>query len=618
MLEKDYFKNELFVSFLLNLIMVFFISSNYLMFVESPNYLLAKVYLFFSALSHFALLFSPILLISILVYELGNNKKWTKIIFFSLSTLAIILLKIDSVVYAQFRYHLSPFVFSMVFGTKASDIFQFSGDTIFTAAITMAVLLSFQFLMYKFAGKIVRTGIKIRVKTISLFFVASLVFSHMVYAWASASYYRPITQIAQVFPLYHPLTANRFLRKYNIVNQEKLRKNRDLYAINHSNSINYPLSPIISEKPGNQKNILIIAIDSWRFDCMDSIVTPNIYKLSKKSQNYSNHYSGSNGTIAGVFSIFYGISGLYWEQFTRLEKSPVLIEQLKQQGYNFNILSSSNLQNPPFDKNIFSAVPNLRLSSKAKVASERDKEITNEWLNAVKKRDQEPFFDFLFYDAAHAFDCPNDYELPFNPSLEKVNYMLLKEGYNPEKLFNRYKNSLHFVDGQIGLVLKQLEDEKLMDKTIVIITGDHGQEFNDNKKGYWQHGGNYSKFQIKVPMILYDASKLPEEYNTLSLHYDIVPTLMNSYLGVTSPMKDYSMGLNLFDLKPRNWFVSGYTNNYAIIEKDRITKIYATGLYDITDLNLNSIEGAELHYDLLYDAMVGLNVFYAKEKLGTN
>jgi membrane-anchored protein YejM (alkaline phosphatase superfamily) len=474
------------------------------------------------------------------------------------------------------------------------------------------VLILSQILIYKLVRKIIKTGLKVRVKIISLFFIFSLMFSHVIYAWADANYYRPITQIAQVFPLYHPLTANRFLRKHKWVDQEKLRQNRDLYAINHSNSINYPLSPIISKKPINQKNIVIIVIDSWRFDCMDKFVTPNIYMLSKKSQNYLNHYSGSNGTLAGVFSIFYGISGLYWDQFTRLEKSPVLIEQLKQQGYHFNIFSSSNLQNPPFDKNIFSAVPNLRLSSKATAASERDTEITNEWLNTVKKSEKKPFFGFLFYDSAHAFDYPKDYELPFNPSLEKLNFMLLKDGYNPENLFNRYKNSLHFIDHQIGLVLKHLETEKLMESTIIILTGDHGQEFNDNKKGYRQHGGNYSKYQIKVPMILYDASKLPKEYNTLSLHYDIVPTLMNSYLGVSSPANDYSMGLNLFNLKPRDWFVSGYTNNYAIIEKDRITKIFATGLYDITDLNLNIIENAELHSDLLYDAMVEINVFYAK------
>jgi membrane-anchored protein YejM (alkaline phosphatase superfamily) len=618
MLEKDNFKSELFVSFLLNLIIVFFIAVAYLKFIESPSYLFAKTYIFFSTLSHFAFLYSPILFISIIVYELGNNQKLTKIIFFSLSTFAIIILKIDSVVYAQFRYHLSPFVFRLVFGTKATDIFQFSAATIITAVLTIVVLIFIQIIIYWIVSKIVMTGIKIRVKAITLFFIVSIIFTHITYAWASASYYRPITQIAQVFPFYHPLTANRFLRKHRFINQEKLRENRDLYAINHSNSINYPLSPIISENPINQKNILIIAIDSWRFDCMDSVVTPNIYRLSKKSQSYLNHYSGSNGTIAGVFSIFYGISGLYWDQFTRLEKSPVLIEQLKQDGYKLNIFSSSNLQNPPFDKNIFSAVPNLRLSSKAKVASDRDKEITNEWLNASKKSEKKPFFGFLFYDAPHAFDYPKDYDLPFNPSLEKVNFMLLKDGYNPEKFFNRYKNAVHFVDGQIGLVLKQLEDEKLMDSTIVIITADHGQEFNDNKKGYWQHGGNYSKYQIKVPMILYDASKLPKEYNTLSLHYDIVPTLMNSYLGVTSPYKDYSMGLNLFNLKPRDWFLSGYTNNYAIVEKDRITKIYATGLYDITDLNLNIIENAELHYDLLYNAMVESNVFYAKEKSGNN
>ncbi|MDF1517819.1 MAG: DUF3413 domain-containing protein, partial [Lutibacter sp.] len=208
MLEKDNFKSELFISFLLNLIIVFFISSAYLKFIESSNFLLAKTYIFFSALSHFTLLFSPILLISIIVYALGNNKKLTKIVFFSLSTFAIILLKIDSVVYAQFRYHLSPFVLSLVLGKKATDIFQFSGATIFTVALAIATLIFFQLIIYWIVRKIVRTGIKIRVKIISIFFIVSLVFSHLVYAWASASYYRPITQIAQVFPLYHPLTAN--------------------------------------------------------------------------------------------------------------------------------------------------------------------------------------------------------------------------------------------------------------------------------------------------------------------------------------------------------------------------------------------------------------------------
>ena len=50
------------------------------------------------------------------------------------------------------------------------------------------------------------------------------------------------------------------------------------------------------------------------------------------------------------------------------------------------------------------------------------------------------------------------------------------------------------MDDLIGKVINQLKNKGLLENTIIIITGDHGQEFNDNKKGYWEHGGNFSKY----------------------------------------------------------------------------------------------------------------------------
>jgi len=115
-------------------------------------------------------------------------------------------------------------------------------------------------------------------------------------------------------------------------------------------------------------------------------------------------------------------------------------------------------------------------------------------------------------------------------------------------------------------------------------------------------------------MILFDASKEPKKYNKLYLHYDIVPTLMSNYFGVKSPMNTYSFGQNLLDIQPREWFVSGYNNNYEIIEKDRITKVFATCLFDITDLDLNPIKEAELNYDVLKNALTEINKFYIKKE----
>lgn len=607
-------RRELYIGFLLNLLIVFYIASTYFKYIQTSEYFLANLYLVLSTFSHFVLLFLPILLISYLILFISKRKRIAQIVFVLLSTFGLLGLVVDSIVYSQFRYHLSPFVFKLVFGKNATDIFQFSGETIFEVVVKVILLIVLQLVFLFIANRLVNSKRKLKTKALSYFFICSFLFTHFVYAWADASYYRPITQISNVYPLFHPLTAKRFLVENGLVDREKARKNRDLYKINTSNGIQYPLSSIVSKKPVKQKNILFLTLDSWRFDCMDSIITPNIYKLSKRSQVFENHYSGSNGTDGGIFSMFYGISGLYWEQFTQLEKSPVLIDEMTKNEYSLHILASATIQNPPFDKNVFSAVKDLRLSSKSKTVSGKDIEITDEFLNVLEKHNEKPFFGFLFYDAPHGFEYPEDYVLPFLPSLDVVNYLELDDDYDPTLFYNRYKNSVHFVDQQIGRIIDKLEENNLLDSTIIVITGDHGQEFNDNKKGYWQHGGNFTKYQIKVPMLIFDTEKEPKTFSELSLHYDIVPTLMSNYLGVTTPMKDYSFGQDLFSLEPRNWFVSGYNNNYAIVEKDRITKVYATGLFDITDLQLNPIKDAELNYEVLQNALKKINKFYIKKE----
>lgn len=614
--NKQFYK-QLFIAFLFNLIIVFVVASTYLKYVEIADYFASKVYVAISTISHFILLASPIFLLSALFFFVIKKRGLTKVFFVLISSLFILGLKLDSIVFSQFRYHLSPFVFRLVFGKKASDIFEFSDTTFFTVLLVAFLLMACQVLFLFLAKLVVKKEFNIRLKLLCIVFFTSLVCTHLVYMWADASYYRPVTQIASVYPLFHPLTAKRFLAKINVVDPEKAIKNRNLYNITTSNSIIYPLHKIESVAPEVKKNILFITLDSWRFDCMDSIVTPNMYNLSKKAQVFQKHFSGSNGTDGGIFSLFYGFTGLYWEQFTKLERSPVFIDEFLKQGYDIGIYGSANVQNPPFDKNVFSAVPNLRLSSKGDSPSARDAEITEEWITNLNEKEQDtPFFDFLFYDAAHGYDYPEDYNIKFKPSSKEVNYLDL-DSNDTEKytmFFNRYKNAVYYIDDLVGDVLKALEKNNLLESTIIVVTGDHGQELDDNKKGYWSHGGNFTKYQIQVPTFIFDASKAAKEYKTTSLHYDIVPTLMKNYMGVKNPIGDYSMGQDLYNLNHRDWFVCGYNNNYAIIEKERITKVYSTGLFDVTDLKLNKLMDAELNYDVIKEALEQINMFYEKKE----
>jgi membrane-anchored protein YejM (alkaline phosphatase superfamily) len=502
----------------------------------------------------------------------------------------------------------------MVFGKNASDIFHFNIINILKAIALVSLLVLIQYVIYRFSKKTSQTLNKKHLKYFSITFCLALVFSHSSYAWSDASSYKPITQSVEIFPFYFPLTCESLLTKYDIVDTSLKKKNEKLYKLNN-NSIVYPLKTIEATPKTHKKNMLFLMIDSWRFDCMDSIITPNIYKLSKKSQVFNNHHSGSNATADGLFTFFYGISGLCNKQFTDHSIGPVLIDELKKQEYSFQILGSATLENPPFDKNVFLNVPNLRLNSKSDSPNERDSEITNEWLNNYKEKKQsKPFFDFLFFDAAHGFDYPNDYPLQFKPSLKSIDYTSIDDSYEPTAFYNAYKNSLHFIDAEIGKIINKLEEEQLLDDTLIVITGDHGQEFNDNNKGYWQHGGNYTKYQTQTPLLLFDNSKAAKSYTHTTLHYDIVPTIMKNYLGVSNNIKNYAIGKNLFNNTKRDWFLCGFKNTYAVVEKDKITKIFRnSGVYSVTDKQLNKIKDQTIDYTIFQKALDDINRFYVKD-----
>lgn len=610
-IDKNFIKKMYWV-YVFNLIFVFFIVKEYIVFVEDFNDTKAWLYFVTATVSHFMLLVALPLLISLLFYLLLKRKRVTTIIYGTLMSILIIALEIDTEVYAQFRYHLSPIVFNLIFGKRATDIFQFSmSDYLATIGFIVMTILA-QFIFHFIAAKLISKKVSLYFKTTLTFFLLATFVGHGLYAWSASNFYRPVTQFKHVYPSYYPLTANSLLTKLGLVDEESIRKEKELTRSFENNSVHYPLNEITSQPPAQKKNILFLVIDSWRLDSHDSIITPHIFDFSKKAQVFNNHNSGSNMTTGGVFSIMYGIPGTYFHDFTNVEQQPVFTKELQKQDYQLKVLSSSTLENPPFTKNAFAGISGLRLFSEGETPAERDLDIFKHWTEFIEKRDDKPFFGFVFFDAAHGFDYPESYKEVFKPTIKTVDYRAIKkEGYDGVPLINRYKNSLHFIDNLIGKIIKQLEEKNLLENTIIVITGDHGQEFNDNKKGYWQHGGNFSKYQIRVPMVVYDFEKKPATHNHLTLHYDIVPTFMKEVLGVKNPFDDYSVGKSLYDTTHRDWFITGYNKKYAIIEKDKITNVYESGFFETVDTQLNPLEES-IDYDVIIEALSQTGKYYTK------
>ncbi|HLB57892.1 MAG TPA: sulfatase-like hydrolase/transferase, partial [Gammaproteobacteria bacterium] len=232
--------------------------------------------------------------------------------------------------------------------------------------------------------------------------------------------------------------------------------------------LDYPKHPMIPAVGASKMNIVIIAIDTWRFTAMNSVVSPNIYRFAAKTTQFNQHFSGGNCTQPGLFSLFYGLPPNYWQAFLLQHQSPVLMQTLEQSGYNLGIFLSAPISFPQFDKTIFSDVIRLTTRTMGDSSIARDEKITQNFLTFLKQQNaKKPFFSFLFYDAVHNYCEPaQPVDNPFLPVIASCDRFSLDETTLPEPYLNLYNNKVFFVDQQVGRVLHALEKNHHLDDTI--------------------------------------------------------------------------------------------------------------------------------------------------------
>jgi hypothetical protein len=156
----------------------------------------------------------------------------------------------------------------------------------------------------------------------------------------------------------------------------------------------------------------------------------------------------------------------------------------------------------------------------------------------------------VFLDATH-----HDYSWPsemskFFPFDEKINYIsaaISKKGL--EKIKNRYRNALYFIDDQFGKFLNALDRVPGGKDAVVVITGDHGEEFYEH--GNLFHASSLSEPQMHVPLYYrFGQNKILHTDCKMTCHMDIFPTLFHYLIG-EDLMGDVLQGESIF--KTNRW-----------------------------------------------------------------
>jgi arylsulfatase A-like enzyme len=135
-------------------------------------------------------------------------------------------------------------------------------------------------------------------------------------------------------------------------------------------------------------------------------------------------------------------------------------------------------------------------------------------------------FDELITEKEWALNIPEDLDIPVPPYLPSTDIAL--------KDVRRVYSNIIELDRQIGIILNQLEEDQVLDSTIVFFYSDHGGPLPRQKRLIYDSG-------IKVPMVIRYPGQIGAGYfdDQLISFIDLAPTLF-SIAGIKIP--DYVQG----------------------------------------------------------------------------
>lgn len=99
---------------------------------------------------------------------------------------------------------------------------------------------------------------------------------------------------------------------------------------------------------------------------------------------------------------------------------------------------------------------------------------------------------------------------------------------------NRYYDGLYVLDRMIRQIVETLREQKMLENTVLLLVGDHGEAFNQHP-GNITHSRKSFEENLRVPAILWQPALFsPRTFEDPTTHADLLPTLLDA-LGVEVP-----------------------------------------------------------------------------------
>ncbi len=290
-------------------------------------------------------------------------------------------------------------------------------------------------------------------------------------------------------------------------------------------------------------NVLLLVLDTVRAASLSAYgytraTSPFLSELAARGVRFDQAIAPAPWTLASHASMF---TGRYPHELSigwsvpLDDREPTLAERLGQQGYatygvaanlhycsyefgidrgfaryrDYDISLSEMLRTSSLSRTVSMAF-NRYLPREFSPGRQSATRINERLLDLIASRGQRPFFAFAnYYDAHGPYTPPAPYDTLFlgrqatnrDPAPDDLNAAQVSD------LQAAYDASIASLDAQLRDLFAALESRGLLKNTLVVVTSDHGEEFNEH--GLLNHGSSLYLPSVHVPLLVLYPGVVP-------------------------------------------------------------------------------------------------------------
>lgn len=294
-------------------------------------------------------------------------------------------------------------------------------------------------------------------------------------------------------------------------------------------------------------NLVLVNIDTLRADHLGCYgyardTSPFIDSLAQDGVVFEHALSNSSFTRESVSTLFTGrlpsASGSVGWDAVPAAGTPTLGEILKSAGYRTGFFSMTTLLTDPAYTRGFDEHEHMTSTWGLSRGGPR---LSARALDFARRAAGGPFLLYLHYLDPHGpyepppemvrrftdkvFENPVALYMDARPHLRRF----LKEGFGPgeprfEDMVLRYDAEIADTDRALSQLFEGLEPLGVLDRTLVVITADHGEEFLEH--GFLEHGWTLYQESVRIPLILWARGLPPQRIGARVSTVDIPATVL--------------------------------------------------------------------------------------------